>query len=337
MYSLLVLGVLAPEISPLLLAAAVVLALFAMRSTGPSRLLSLFLCGATIVLCALPLAQVRPTQRDFDKATAGLDVAPSPPTESISITRGIAFAEPDAQALTLDIYRPARDGSFPIVIQIYGGAWQSGTPGDDASFATTLAKSGYVVISIDYRHTPHAHWPAQIDDIRNAIDWVIAHGGEYAGDIRRMALVGRSSGAQLALVAAYTQPARFAAVVDYYGPTNLAEGWKEPPSPDPLPVRPVLEAFLGGRPEDVPQNYEAASPITYVSKRVPPTLLIYGARDHVVEARFGRELNDRLQAVGVSSYYLELPWAEHTFDRVPGVSAWVVRPYVDRFLAKYLR
>jgi acetyl esterase/lipase len=336
-YSLLVLGVVAPEISPLLLVLALLLGLFAMRSTGPSRLLALFLCAATVVLCALPLAQVRSTQLAFNEATATLDVTPPAPVDSISITRGIAFAEPDQQALTLDIYRPAPEGAFPVVIQIYGGAWRSGSPADDASFATALARTGYLVVSIDYRHAPQARWPAQIDDVRNAVEWVIAHGGEYGGDVRRIALLGRSSGAQLALVAAYTQPAHIAAVVDFYGPTNLGEGWREPPSPDPLPIRPVLEAFLGGTPGDVPQNYDAASPVSYVSKRVPPTLLIYGARDHVVEARFGRELNDKLQAVGVPSIYLELPWAEHAFDRLPGLSVWVVRPYVERFLAKYLR
>jgi acetyl esterase/lipase len=336
-YSLLALGVAAPEIAPLLLVAALLLGLFSTRSSGPSRLLALLLCGATAALCCLPLVQIRPTQAAFNAAAAGLDVTPPPPSESVSVTRGIAFAEPDGQALTLDIYRPTAERAFPIVIQIYGGAWRSGTPGDDAAFATALARTGYVVISIDYRHAPQAHWPAQIDDVRNAIDWVVAHGGEYGGDVRRMALLGRSSGAQLALVAAYMQPALFAAVVDFYGPTNLAAGWQEPPSPDPLPVRPVLEAFLGGRPEDVPENYAAASPVTYVSKRVPPTLLIYGARDHVVEARFGSELHERLTAAGVASIYLELPWAEHSFDQLPGLSAWVVRPYVERFLAKYLK
>jgi acetyl esterase/lipase len=336
-YSLLALALIAPELSPLLLLAALLLGLFAVRSTGPSRLLAVFLCGGTVVLCALPLLQVRPTQRAFDEATADLDVALPAPLDSVSITRGIVFAEPDGQALTLDLYRPMTDRLLPVLIQIYGGAWRSGTPGDDASAATALAKSGYLVASIDYRHAPQSHWPAQIDDVRAAIDWVIANAGENGGDSQHVALVGRSSGAQLALVAAYTQPARIDAVVSYYGPTDLAEGWKEPPTPDPLPVRPVLEAFLGGRPDDVPDAYEAASPIQYVSKRSPPTLLIYGGRDHVVEPRFGRELNDRLTTVGVPSIYLELPWAEHAFDRVQGLSVWVVRPYVERFLAKYVR
>jgi len=334
---LLPLGVAAPELSPLLLVAALLLGFYALRSSEGARLLAAFMCGATILLCALPAAQIPSTRKAFDEAMAGIDAAPDATFERVSIARGIVFAEPEGRALKVDFYRPDEDRLFPVVIQIYGGAWRTGGPSDDAAFATRLAKNGYLVASIDYRHTPQSRWPAQIDDVRAAVDWVATHASEYGGDPRRLALLGRSSGAQLALVAAYTNPARIDAVVSFYGPTNLLEGWNEPPSPDPLPVRPVLEAFLGGSPSEARELYEAASPMTYVSRRVPPTLLIYGARDHVVDPRFGRQLHEKLKAAGATSVYLELPWAEHAFDKVPGLGAWVTRPYVERFLAQYMR
>ena len=69
------------------------------------------------------------------------------------------------------------------------------------------------------------------------------------------------------------------------------------PRPDPIGSRPLLEAYLGGTPNQVPERYAAASPIEHVSARVPPTLLIYGSRDHIVEARYGRDLHARLLAV----------------------------------------
>jgi acetyl esterase/lipase len=150
-----------------------------------------------------------------------------------------------------------------------------------------------------------------------------------------MALVGRSAGAQLALVAAYTSGApKVSAVVSYYGPTDLVEGWRVPPRPDPLPVRPTLETYLGGTPDSTPAQYQEASPVTYVSSSVPPTLLLYGARDHIVEARFGRELHDRLRAAGAVSVLLEIPWAEHAFDVLPnGLGGQLSLYYVERFLA----
>jgi acetyl esterase/lipase len=333
---LLPVGVASTELSPVLLVIAAILGLSAVRTFDPPRLLGAVICLATVILCVLPLVEIRATQQEFDAATDGLVGLPPSSVQSVSITRGIVFAEPGGRPLSLDIYRPLSEHLFPVVIQIYGGAWSSGKPGDDSAFATALAKDGFLVVSIDYRHAPDARWPAQIDDVRAGIDWVIAHAGEYGGDSQHVGLVGRSSGAQLALVAAYTDSERIEAVVSFYGPTNLTQGWKEPPSPDPLQVRPVLEELFGGTPGALPKLYEAASPVTYVSRGLPPTLLIYGARDHVVESRFGKQLHDRLKAAGNSSIFLELPWAEHAFDEVPGLGARVTMPYVERFFVHHL-
>ena len=111
--------------------------------------------------------------------------------------------------------------------------------------------------------------------------------GELGADPARMVLIGRSAGAQLALVAAYQAGApAVAGVVSFYGPVFLADGWREPPRPDPLDVRAVLETYLGGTPDQVPDRYAAASPVTYVSPQSPPTLLVYGRRDHIVRSRF---------------------------------------------------
>ena len=152
-------------------------------------------------------------------------------------------------------------------------------------------------------------------------------------------LLGRSAGAQLALIAAYEgTPADVAGVVSFYGPTDLAEGWRVPPRPDPFDVRAALETYLGGTPDQIPEPYRAASPLTYVSAKAPPTLLLYGRRDHIVEARFGRILNDRLRAAGATSILLELPWSEHAFDLVPnGLGGQVSLFYVERFVEGVIR
>jgi acetyl esterase/lipase len=99
----------------------------------------------------------------------------------------------------------------------------------------------------------------------------------------------------------------------------------------------VLETYLGGTPDQLPDAYRAASPITYVSAQVPPTLLLYGSRDHIVEARFGRVLHDRLREVGVTSFLVELPWSEHAFDIIPsGLGGQVSLYYIERYLAGIL-
>ncbi len=150
-----------------------------------------------------------------------------------------------------------------------------------------------------------------------------------------MALLGRSSGAQLAMVAAYEPgalPVR--AVVNYYGPVDLVEGYRHPPDPDPLNVRAIEEAFLGGSPVQMPEAYRTASPISYVSRSLPPTLSIYGMRDYVVEPRFGGLLHASLRATGSTSVLLQIPWAGHAFDAVPhGPGAQLALYHTERFLA----
>jgi acetyl esterase/lipase len=194
------------------------------------------------------------------------------------------------------------------------------------------------VFAIDYRHAPQWHWPAQIQDVRAALGWIREHGGEYDADPSRLALVGRSAGAHHAMVAAYDLGAvpviPIRAIVSYYGPVDLADGYRNPPRPDPLDVRSIEATFLAGTPDQVPDRYREASPITYVSRRLPPSLLIYGGRDHVVVPRFGAMLDDRLRAAGATSVLLTIPWAEHAFDAIPnGPSGQLSLYYADQFLA----
>jgi acetyl esterase/lipase len=340
-YVLLPFGVAVPELSPLLAALALAVAAGAWlgRSRRPARIAATVSCGAAVLL-AVPVAQLPATVRRFDAsmAAAGFgsrqdaDAGASGPT---AVRRGVLVGAGGASPLTADVY--ARDGvrGAPLLVQIYGGAWQRGRPGDDEVFARHFAARGYVVAAIDYRHAPASQWPAQIDDVRTALAWLRAHGHELGADPTRLVLVGRSAGAQLALVAAYQAGApAVAGVVSYYGPVFLADGWREPPRPDPLNTRSILETYLGGTPDQVPDRYEAASPVTYLSPQSPPTLLIYGTRDHIVEARFARRLEARLHEVGVPAVLLEIPWAEHAFDILPhGLSARVAFTYTERFLA----
>ena len=357
-YALLPFGVAAPELSPALslVALAVAAAAWALRRRRPSRLAAaLALCAAA--LFAIPIAQLPPTVRRFDAAmaAAGLVARDGVPAADFgraapfrlrdlvlgvargesAVRRGVAIAGTRSSPLALDVY--ARDGvrNAPLLVQIHGGAWQRGQPGDDEAFARYFASRGFVVAAIAYRHAPAARWPAQIDDVRAALAWLRTHAGALGGDPAQMVLVGRSAGAQLALVAAYQAGApAVAGVVSLYGPVFLADGWREPPRPDPLDVRAILETYLGGTPDQVPDRYAAASPVTYVSSKVPPTLLVYGRRDHIVEVRFARQLEARLRQVSAPVALLEIPWAEHAFDILPdGLSAQVALFYTERFLA----
>jgi acetyl esterase/lipase len=363
---LLPLAVGAPELSPwLLLASLGVCALTCQAASDmPGARAAFAVAAIAAILCAYPLVRMPLVLAKFDRAMedglgggyfdqippatraalrahaiSPVDLARGIARVDILIRRGVEFARPGDAPLTLDIYRPSSAGPHPVLLQLYGGAWQRGSPEDNGSFATWFASRGYVVVAVDYRHAPQATWPAQIQDVRSALGWMLAHADEYEIDRARVALIGRSAGAQLALVAAYQAGApSVRAVVSYYGPTDLIEGWRQPPRPDPLDVRTILETYLGGTPDTAPVHYRDASPVTYATSRVPPTLLIYGSRDHIVAPRFGRELHDRLRESRATSVLLEIPWAEHAFDALPnGVSGQIALYYTERFLAWALR
>ncbi|WP_315865276.1 alpha/beta hydrolase [Acaryochloris thomasi] len=107
-----------------------------------------------------------------------------------------------------------------------------------------------------------------------------------------------------------------------------------PPDPDPIDTRSVLEDFLGSLPSERPDLYRRASPLTYVAEGLPPTLLLYGSRDQLVESRYGRHLHRRLKGLGNVSVYIEIPWAGHSFDSVfNGASNQLALYTVERFIA----
>ena len=360
---LLTLGV--PELAPWFLTLSLATGALAYRWSAfdQTARMALYLALASAVLFAYPLVRVPFAIRGFDRAMreglgsgyeqqmssvarlemrthvfSPLDFVRGIAERDIEIRRRIEFARPGGMPLTLDVYRPRSAGVHPVLVQLYGGAWRGGSTEDNASFASWAASRGYVVVAPSYRLAPRSAWPAQIEDVRAALAWIVTHASELGADTQRVALIGRSAGAQLALVAAYQNAALVRAVISFYGPTNLLEGWREPPSPDPIDTRGVLEPFLGGAPDRVPDAYRDASPVTYVNARVPPTLLIYGSRDKIVEPRFGRELHDRLRAAGARSVLLEIPWADHAFDLIPnGISGQISLYYTERFLAWALR
>jgi acetyl esterase/lipase len=363
---LLPLAVGAPEVSPWLLLASLGLCAltFDAAAVAPAARAALAVATVAALLSAYPLARSAFTLVAFDRAMEQglgrdyLEQIPRAPRAALRehvfspldfvrgiarvdvlVRRGVEYATPAGVPLTADVYRPTGPGPHPVLLQLYGGAWQRGAPEDNASFATWFASRGYLVVATDYRHAPGATWPAQIQDVRTALGWIRAHSAEYDADASRIALIGRSAGAQLALVAAYEAGTPLVrGVVSYYGPTDLIEGWRQPPRPDPLDVRSILETYLKGTPDTAFARYLEASPITHVTRRVPPSLLVYGARDHIVAPRFGRELDTRLRDAGAPSVLLEIPWAEHAFDAIPnGVSGQIALYYTERFLAWALR
>lgn len=256
------------------------------------------------------------------------DVAPSRMT----------YAERASGPLVLDYYEPPGVAApWPVVVVIHGGGWRSGAPTDLAPLNRWMAGRGYAVAAVSYRLAPDHPFPAALEDVRAAVEYLEADADELGIDPDRIVLLGRSAGGHLALLTAYTSadPA-VRGVISFYGPTDLVWAW-ENPSPEPVyDSRGTLEGFTGGTPEDLRDVYAAASPVSHVAGAIP-TLLVHGALDPLVSVRHSRTLADSLRRRGSDVTYLELPWATHGCDfAFNGPCGQISAAAVARFLESHL-
>lgn len=111
------------------------------------------------------------------------------------------------------LYRPKGAGPFPALVEVHGGAWASGDRLNNAAIAAALAKSGIVVLAVDFRMPPAHRYPASIQDIHYATRWLKAHAGEFGSRGDLVGGLGTSSGAhQLLLSCLKPKDPRYAAL-----------------------------------------------------------------------------------------------------------------------------
>ena len=243
-------------------------------------------------------------------------VAQSKPALDLDIT----YARAGDRELKLDLARPAEGkGPFPCVVCLHGGGWRMGNKKDIRAWITFLAERGYVAASIGYRLVPDATFPGQIEDAKTAVRFLRASADKYAIDKERVAALGWSAGGHLACLLGLTDPkcgfegkecpdqsSRVQAVVDYFGPTDLAAFGK-----DPLAQKGMLGPFIGAPFAENPMAHEKASPVKYVHKDAPPFLIFHGTKDWVVPVEQSRVLAEKLKDVKVPVKLIEVPGEGH--------------------------
>jgi len=343
----LALAVVVPEISPALFVVAVLVALTAWRlMRGRLRAFAVGCAALASLLAAVPLAEYPAARAAAESALrAGLGsaarthIATKEPTVRFDVLRDRRVRLRDGTTLGLDVYRPSGSALHPTIVTIYGGAWRFGKRADMAKIDEAYAARGYTVVAIDYRHVPRYRYPTQIDDVRDALATIARNATRWHVDRNRVALFGRSAGAELALLAAYEPaPLHVRAVVGYYSPTDLVAGFEVPPRPDPADVRFILSSYLGAPPAERRAAYRAASPLAHVRTGLPPTFLIVGLHDSLITQTMQRALERALRAKCDRVVAIELPWSNHAFDEVPGgLGRSIAEPLTREFLAVTLK
>ena len=215
----------------------------------------------------------------------------------------------DSPAQKLDLYLPLGTGGAPrpAIVVVHGGGWRSGDKqrGQWARIPAQYASDGYVAISVNYRLTGEAPWPAQIEDVKAAVRWLRAHAEEHAVDVDRIGAYGNSAGAHLVSLLGLVKrsdglegsgpyqdhSSMVQAVCASATPTDFLN-WREPGATPPR----LGSTFLAGPPDTLRDRARQASPITYARGDAPPFLLIHGTADRTVPIsqsdRFAKALRE---------------------------------------------
>jgi acetyl esterase/lipase len=306
----------------------------------------------TPTLRAIPIARDLPAQLDVAFGKPGMsanDSTGKTPLVFTDLFKGvtlpaiqsttIAYGKVGGQDLNLDMYKPPTSGGGPKqgpgVLVIHGGGWQSDDSQELATLNRYLAGRGYLVAAINYRLAPQHKFPAALEDVRQAINYLKTHAADLGLDANRLVLLGRSAGGQLAMLAGYNpvDPA-IRGVIAFYAPPDLRFSYTFPANPAVLDSRGLLEAYLGSDPDHIPNTYLAASPFYFVGSATPPTLLIHGVRDELVAFAQSERLTARLAANGRRQFLLEMPWATHACDiNFSGPCGQLSTYAIERFLA----
>ncbi|MFN0165303.1 MAG: alpha/beta hydrolase fold domain-containing protein [Bryobacteraceae bacterium] len=256
-------------------------------------------------------------------------------TADVDIERDIEFASAGGKPLLLDVYRPRNpQGKPPVIVSIHGGGWHGGSK--EASPGLHFTSFGYAVVSLNYRLTGEAVFPAQIHDCKAAVRWVRANADRYGWNATRIGTWGASAGGHLAALLATSGDvrelegdlgvggfsSRVEAAVDFFGPIDVAEWFRYKKSP--------FVHLIGAPIEGNEDRLRAANPETYIGAGDPPVFVAHGAVDTLVPRSESERFYAALRRAGVPATLTIVPEAGHS---VKGLNLDAeVRAFFDRYL-----
>jgi len=250
----------------------------------------------------------------------------------VTVTRDFVYTPQGwPQELKADLYKPAGNGPFPAVVMIHGGGWEGRTREDMNEISQRVAERGYVVLNMSYRFAPTWHFPAQLQDVQQAVLWLRAHASDLNVLKNRIGAWGYSAGAHLAALAGVTSPSDKWFVEGTRVQAVVAGG-------TPVDIRyykdgELTNGLTGVSYDENPGLWREASPLALVSSDDPPTFLYHGTFDVTVGVNNAHVMYEALNANNIPAELYLIRGLEH-------LSTFMVDSPVDNgidFLDIYLR
>lgn len=260
--------------------------------------------------------------------------------ENVSKKEGVVYKEIDGRKLVLDAFYNKNETLKPAVILIHGGGWKSGDKSLMKPLAQTIASKGYACFSVEYRLSPEATYPAGIFDVKSAIQYVKEYAQEFKVDTSKVAVLGCSSGGQMAaLIGTTNNNKKFESNDNKYNTSSSIQAiididgvlaFKHPDSQEGL----VAGLWLGGDFEMIPSVWNEASALTHTNKNTQPILFIGSQYPRFLAGKYDMikmmnqyEIYNQLEIIENSphSFWLFHPWFKETVK------------YITNFLDKTLK
>ena len=316
---------------------------------GPFARLSSFLCIAALTVFLLPTVLMLHQGRTLNKSLNGAFglALPAWQADLPGFLFGSAPAAPIATPQRLEV--SLQDGLIPLTVHfhsaltqqpapclvvLHSGGWERGSPDEFPDWTRHWTSRGIAVAAIAYRLAPANPWPAQREDVRATLAYLKQNAAALGLTGNHFVLLGRSAGGQIATACAHgLEDPSIRGCVSLYAPADMTFAWKYADPKDVLDSPRLLRQYLGGTPEEAPENYRTASSIDLAHPGGPPTLLVHGRRDILVWELQSRRLAAQLTRLSIPHFFLDLPWATHALDYPwQGPSSQLLRPTLDAFL-----
>src|SRR5262249_23632236 len=240
----------------------------------------------------------------------------------------------------LDVYsRMDASEPQPTLIWIHGGGWTGGAKETQLFSLTPYLEMGWNAVNVEYRLARVSEAPAAVEDCLCALRWVIRNAKQYGFDTNKLVASGGSAGGHLALTTAMipasagldrqcpgTEPLKVAAIVNWYGITDVADLL------DGENMKTYAVQWLGSMPNRG-EIAKRVSPLTYVRAGIPPIISIQGDADPVVPYSHSVRLHDALKKAGIDQELITIPGGKHgNFTRAENQRAYAA---IKAFLSKH--
>jgi acetyl esterase/lipase len=240
--------------------------------------------------------------RDFKnnvKKYPFIKIVPDSPSKAVTEVRNLVYGKVGSRELHIDAFTPsaAKKKPAPAVIIVHGGGWRSGNRTQHIPLAQHLAALGYASFTVEYRLSTEALYPAAVNDIKSAIQWLHANAKRFNINTNKIVVLGFSAGGQLAALVGMTSgsdkfdaldsnkgySSSVQAVIDIDGTLTFVapDAWE---TQNQQTVA-ASTMWLGYKRTEKLDIWTAASPLTYAERNKLPFLFLNSAVDRMHAGR----------------------------------------------------